>query len=277
MESLFNHNKTNILFNKSPLPFMGQKRNYVKLLYNILQDFSIDCNTIFLDCFGGSGLLSQTIRYYYPYNKVVWNDYDNFHDRLQKIEITREIFNTLRPHISHYKSQNRLTDIEKSMLYKVIDSHDEKDIDFITISTWFCFQTNYAINKEYFKKIANYNRMPSVFAIDNYKLYLNNIERVSCDYKELLQKYSTQKKNVILILDPPYLATEVGNYDLCFSLKDTLELVGIIKQYPQVLMFSSERSCVKELLHFLKYSYTIVSKSNFSCGKNKEYCFIIKG
>lgn len=43
------------VYNTSPLPFMGQKRNFVKLFREALQEFPTA--TTFVDLFGGSGLL----------------------------------------------------------------------------------------------------------------------------------------------------------------------------------------------------------------------------
>jgi adenine-specific DNA methylase len=55
------------LLYKAPLPFLGQKRNWIRYLPELLQGnlfdkgFSDYKNGIFVDMFGGSGLLSHNI------------------------------------------------------------------------------------------------------------------------------------------------------------------------------------------------------------------------
>ena len=66
---------------QSPLPFQGQKRNFLKQFKEGLQEF--DKSTIFVDLFGGSGLLSHCIKQQSPNARVVYNDYDNFSERLK--------------------------------------------------------------------------------------------------------------------------------------------------------------------------------------------------
>ena len=48
-------------YNQSPLPFQGQKRNFLKAFKLALNEFSTQ--TIFVDLFGGSGLLSQIVEH----------------------------------------------------------------------------------------------------------------------------------------------------------------------------------------------------------------------
>lgn len=47
-------------FNQSPLPFQGQKRNFLRKLKTILPNYPNDA--IYVDLFGGSGLLSHTVK-----------------------------------------------------------------------------------------------------------------------------------------------------------------------------------------------------------------------
>lgn len=54
------------LLYKAPLPFLGQKRNWIRYLplffqQNLLNNFNPD-DYIFLDMFGGSGLLSHNLK-----------------------------------------------------------------------------------------------------------------------------------------------------------------------------------------------------------------------
>ena len=57
---------------------MGNKKNMLKHIKQVLQDMQrdgyINDETIFLDVFGGSGLISHNIKQWYPKNRVIWND-----------------------------------------------------------------------------------------------------------------------------------------------------------------------------------------------------------
>lgn len=68
------------IFTKAPLPFMGQKRKFLKQFKPALVGFSPTAT--YVDLFGGSGLLSHTVKAVYPDAKVVYNDFDNYRERL---------------------------------------------------------------------------------------------------------------------------------------------------------------------------------------------------
>lgn len=76
-------------FNQSPLPFQGQKRRFLKLFKQHLNDFPE--KGIYIDLFGGSGLLSHVVKQIYPDARVVWNDYDDFQTRLNNVNMTNGI------------------------------------------------------------------------------------------------------------------------------------------------------------------------------------------
>lgn len=57
----------------------------------MLLNKEIKQDTIFLDVFGGSGLLSHNLKRWYPHNEVVWNDFDNYQARLNNAPITQEL------------------------------------------------------------------------------------------------------------------------------------------------------------------------------------------
>jgi len=59
-------------YSQAPLPFMGQKRMFASEFRRILKQF--DDATVFVDLFGGSGLLSHIAKREKPYATVVYND-----------------------------------------------------------------------------------------------------------------------------------------------------------------------------------------------------------
>lgn len=65
----------------APLPFVGQKRMFAKEFIKVLEQFPED--TVFVDLFGGSGLLSHIAKRSKPDATVVYNDFDNYRFRLK--------------------------------------------------------------------------------------------------------------------------------------------------------------------------------------------------
>lgn len=63
----------------APLPFMGQKRMFAGEFKRVLKQYPDD--TVFVDLFGGSGLLSHIAKREKPDATVVYNDFDNYRKR----------------------------------------------------------------------------------------------------------------------------------------------------------------------------------------------------
>lgn len=95
MSSLFDFGKRyENTYQTAPLSFLGQKKNMLKVFFRVLEKyFKIDNDMVFLDLFGGSGLLSHHLKCRYPNNRVVWNDFNNYAERLkpERIKILKEI------------------------------------------------------------------------------------------------------------------------------------------------------------------------------------------
>ncbi len=68
------------MYTQAPLPFIGQKRNFIKQFISILNDnIKTDGEgwTI-VDVFGGSGLLAHVSKNIKPEARVIYNDYDRY-------------------------------------------------------------------------------------------------------------------------------------------------------------------------------------------------------
>ncbi len=92
---------------QAPLPFMGQKRRWNKDFKSILKSNFADCG-IFVDLFGGSGLLSHFTRSARPDAVVVYNDYDDYSRRLGAIPATNALLAEIRGIMAgyHYKKKD---------------------------------------------------------------------------------------------------------------------------------------------------------------------------
>jgi site-specific DNA-adenine methylase len=70
-------------YTQSPLPFQGQKRRFLTQFKEALNGFSPTAT--YVDLFGGSGLLSHTVKQYYPDANVIYNYFDNYSQRLDNV------------------------------------------------------------------------------------------------------------------------------------------------------------------------------------------------
>ncbi len=238
---------------KPPLPFMGSKIAMLKRVKEVLHSMAftqaIRKDTIFYDVFGGSGLLSHYIKQLYPQNEVIWNDFDNFKERLDNIEKTENLRFRLHNLCKDYSTKIKLPQEIIDKIKQILEQ--EQYLDLTTLSSYLCFAGNYATTKEQLFNNIKYHRIPAKPL--NAKGYLRGVMRVSKDFKQLLEEIPQEEKDkqqAFLILDPPYLQTQKGNYRDFYTLKDFCLLVeNIFKPY---LFFSSKNSDILPFIDFYK-------------------------
>lgn len=81
--------------------------------------------------------------------------------------------------------------------------------------------------------------------------YLDNVELVKLDYKDLFEKYK-ENKRVIYLVDPPYLSTDVSTYNnkKFWKLKDYLDVSNTLNN-GKYFYFTSNRSHIIELMDWV--------------------------
>lgn len=106
------------IFKAAPLPFQGQKRNFLKQFKKALTEFRTEhhVNTV-IDLFGGSGLLSHTVKMMYPDMRVIYNDYDDFHKRIEYVETTNNLLKAIRCYMVDVPKGQK---VEPSMKYLIL-------------------------------------------------------------------------------------------------------------------------------------------------------------
>lgn len=235
-------------YNSAPLPFVGQKRMFAKEFKKVLEQ--LPDGTTFVDLFGGSGLLSHITKFQKPKSKVVYNDFDNYRLRLSHIVETNELLTKLRSVVSNIpkgkviKGENR----EAVLQCLVNHLHYYGYLDFITISSAIMFSMKYCLDMESLKKETFYNNI----CLTDYPLcrdYLEGLTIVSKDYKEVFAEYKN-KPNVVFLVDPPYLNTDVGTYKMKWVLADYLDILTILKGHSFVY-FTSNKSSIIELCEWI--------------------------
>lgn len=235
---------------QAPLPFQGQKRDFLVQFREVLKDFPSDA--VFVDLFGGSGLLSHTIKAVYPTATVVYNDFDNYNGRLLNVATTNEILDKIREITKDTPKEKRLNETQKSSIIKILKQaeKEKKYIDYHTISTSILFTMNYFTSICELEKKTLYN----CTRLKNYDLangYLDGLEMVNKDYKTLIEHYK-DTPNVVFIADPPYLNTDCISYKSAnfWSLKDYLDILLLLKNQ-RFIYFTSSKSEIVNLCTWL--------------------------
>ena len=239
-------------YQSAPLPFMGQKRMYVKEFKEVLKQFPDDA--VYVDLFGGSGLLSHITKREKPNARVIYNDFDNYRKRLDNIGRTNTLLAELRNMVKDYPRKEKLPpEIRVKILQRLEEEEKNGFVDYITLSSSMMFSMKYATDLEGLKKEVFYNtiRQPD-YVCDG---YLDGLEIESCDYKELVVKYRNIQ-NVVYLVDPPYLSTETGTYRMYWKLSDYLDVLSILVG-TSYIYFTSDKSNLLELCQWLGNNYWV--------------------
>lgn len=234
-------------FTQAPLPFQGQKRKFLRSFKEALREFSPTAT--YVDLFGGSGLLSHTVKSIYPDAKVIYNDFDNYSQRIENVDKTNELLADIRVICSKNPNRKeRLSDDLKSEIIARIEV-EKGFIDWVTISSSVLFSMNYVTNLEELKKATFYNKP----RLSDYRAdgYLDGVEVVREDYQQLFEKYKNHD-NVVFLVDPPYLSTDVSTYSKkdYWKLSDYLDVLNVLKDRPY-FYFTSNKSQIVELTNWI--------------------------
>lgn len=230
-------------YSSAPLPFMGQKRRFVREFRKVLAEYPDDVTIV--DMFGGSGILSHTAKAVKPNAVVFYNDFDNYRKRLEHIPHTNALLDKIRPLACCVGKLERIPNNVRDRIRTLV-TEEEKEVgfvDFYTISQSLMFSMKYATNLGEFLKATLYNRM--VGNEYNADGYLDGLTIVSEDYKVLFERYKDMP-NVLFVLDPPYLSTDVGAYTEYWSLSKYLDVLQLLMSRDFVY-FTSNKSQLLEL------------------------------
>lgn len=232
----------------APLPFQGQKRMFAKEYIKVLEQFPD--GTTFVDLFGGSGLLSHIAKCQKPHSKVVYNDFDGYRLRLEHIPQTNELLAELREIVQGTPRYKPITGDAREKVFECLHKYQERYgyLDFITISTSIMFSMKYCLSIEEMRKETLYNTIRKT----DYSLcsdYLDGLTIVSADYKQMFNQYKNTP-GVVFLVDPPYLSTDVGTYNMCWSLADYLDVLTVLTGHSFVF-FTSNKSSILELCDWI--------------------------
>lgn len=232
----------------APLPFVGQKRMFAKEFIKVLEQYPD--RTTFVDLFGGSGLLSHIAKCQKPNSTVVYNDFDNYRKRLESVPQTNALLAELRQIVSGIPRHKPIIGEARDKVFACIQKYEQRYgyVDFITLSTSILFSMKYKLSIEDMQKETLYNNVRTTDyqpAAD----YLDGLTIVSDDYKKVFDRYK-DVPGVVFLVDPPYLSTEVGTYNMYWKLSDYLDVLTVLVGHSFVY-FTSNKSSIQELCDWI--------------------------
>lgn len=237
-----------VKYNQAPLPFQGQKRRWIKQLQQVAKN--LKTGAVVIDVFGGSGIVSHTIKQARPDCRVIWNDYDRYRDRLENIDNTNAILEGLRRIIGDYPDGERIVEPLRSKILGMLQDWSKSvPVDWLTISNSICFTMIYAHSYEELEKMTLYNRITKKNYVVNG--YLEGVEVVRMDWKEIVEQYR-DVEDVVLIMDPPYMLTDVSAYskETYWGIPECLDVAASCCAN-NFIYFTSDRSGIEKVLDWV--------------------------
>lgn len=225
-------------WNKSPLPFQGQKRNWKNHFKKLITESKAE---IIVDVFGGSGLLSRFAKDAKPEATVIYNDFDGYSERLKKINDTNEIRLFLTDLLVGCEKRKKIGKEIKEQICEFLETTD-LFVDYHTIGSWLLFSGNWANNLKNLKAGTFYNSVISSLDLD-VGSYLDGLTVVDFDFKKLISDF-LGRDNVLFLLDPPYINThqKYNDNEKYFDFWSQVALLELMKEMNHFIYFSSNKS-----------------------------------
>ena len=271
-------------FSKPPLPFEGNKKLWRKNYKEILKEF--EDIEIFIDLFGGSGILSHWTKNTYKDAIVIYNDFDNYRERLKNIPTTNELLRDIREILKDVPHRKEINENKTKQIKDLFEDYknNNKFIDLKTLVHQLHFTKCLNVETENIDKFLKYKLYNNLNKnnIEPSDDYLTGLNIVSMDWKKLYNycKETFKDYKICFILDPPYLYTDKTQYNCRFwRLKDSIELLDILKNYP-FIFFNSSKSGFKEFVDVVNrmfntkitYKNTSQNMAKIIDDNREDYC-----
>lgn len=188
------------IFKQAPLPFIDQKRMFLKHFKQVLDNIPNDGEgwTI-VDVFGGSGLLSHTAKHLKPKACVIYNDYDNYSERLVHIDDINKLRRIIANLVVDTPKNKRLDNAKKLQIIEAIEAFKGyKDLHILC--SWLAFSGQQVssfdeLYKQNFWHCVRQSDYPTAEG------YLEGIEIVREFFHQLVLQFSG-KPNTLLVRAP---------------------------------------------------------------------------
>lgn len=113
------------LFLSAPLPFVGQKRMFAKHFIEVIKQYPE--GTVFVDLFGGSGLLSHITKHYHPESRVIYNDFDNYRHRIDNIPRTNRLLSLIRSITDQFPRHKPITGEARARIFELLEQEEREN------------------------------------------------------------------------------------------------------------------------------------------------------
>ena len=233
---------------KPPLPFVGHKGHWASELTEIALKLPKNCTVI--DVFGGSGICSYYIKQARPDLAVVWNDYDNYAERLEHAEDTERLRQRLLDLLGVPVRKGTfippLNDEQRAVVLNECKRLEAQTgfVDYQTLSRWFYL---YPLKADKMRLFSGkmHNRVPVVpIRVDACRSWLREVYRTCFCFSGLdtaipgdcfvvHPRDFIRSQDVLFIFDPPYLGTGCNDY----GNKDALKILQSIVECCACLPF----------------------------------------
>lgn len=242
------------MYLSAPLPFVGQKRMFARHFAEVVKQYPE--GTVFVDLFGGSGLLSHIAKHTHPASRVIYNDFDNYRLRLANVPRTNALLDRIRPIASRFGRHKAITGDAREEVFALLEQEERENgyLDFITLSSSLLFSMKYKLSIDGMRKEALYNNVRKV-GYPDFSDYLAGLEITSCDYRELFERFK-DTPGVVFLVDPPYLSTDVCTYRMYWRLADYLDVLSVLPGH-NFIYFTSEKSSITELCEWMGRNPTL--------------------
>ena len=243
---------------KPPIPFQGNKKLWKKKFIDIIKEMGE--YDIYVDLFGGSGILSHWVKHIYPSSTVIYNDFDKYEDRCKQIKETNEILTRCREVCKDLKKKQPLGEERTEEIKKIFKEYSNPDLitlksqlhytkridkNFKSFDDFFKEKLYNNLNENGYKETDKYFEGLQIYSKDWHELF----EEITKKYKDSIKGcLKRSEKKILFIMDPPYLYTDKSQYkNNYWLLNDSLKLFEIIAGFDS-LLFSNDVSGFKELI-----------------------------
>ena len=284
------------MFKQAPLSFQGQNNKWFKQYSQLLDRMAEIAQhenkpVCVIDVFGGSGLLSHWAKRVKPQFQVIYNDFDNYVDRLAHIHEINSLLSDIIDHFPNITHNTKMTTEQIQVFREIVQKHvnDGEYIDTHALSSWVLFsgapyqslEQLLTTERLYFKQPKNlYNEEKTLHYLDG----ITVIHEDASDYhafNEKIKHLINPDALRLYVLDPPYLYSDKSGYrNTYFKIHDSIELINYFRHPDRFIFFNSEKSCFCELLHALSAyipdideNYEVIRMKNIinKDGRNDEF------
>lgn len=254
---------------KPPLRFIGSKKNYRKQYLDVLLK-RFDDSYVYVDLFGGSGFLSYLTKKTYPNARVIYNDFDNYSERLQNIPTLNVQLQHIRTLIGHLKPKEKVPDHLKDAIIEYLQT--QAYVDMLSISSFVLFTNVVCRTVDELRNHSFYNRAPK-HDIPECNEYLQGLEIRCEDFQVLIDEFKRCPR-VVFIVDPPYFASIKHQYTGRFwNWCDFIKIIDLLISSDRWLYFTNKESETLELLQYIdKLTNGKIDMQNIEQYEQRQVC-----